>query len=154
MSTLLGIYVEHPFWAWAALGALLLAIEAGAGSGWLLWPAAAAVVVGVIALLFPGLSAPVEVLIFAILVIVSILLSRRYLPRSVIAHGGDINDNVSRLIAREGVAVTGFVRGRGRVSIDGKEWPAEVEGEGVKVSAGDKVTVTEVEGLELRVKLC
>ncbi len=42
MSDLSDFYLSHPLWIWAALGAGLLAIEVAAGSGWLLWPAAAA----------------------------------------------------------------------------------------------------------------
>ena len=43
------LYLTHPFWVWIGFAAALLAVEVATGSGWLLWPAAAAAVVSVLA---------------------------------------------------------------------------------------------------------
>ena len=45
MGNLDAFWLTHPFWGWLALGAVLLVTELMTGSGWLLWPAAAAAVV-------------------------------------------------------------------------------------------------------------
>jgi membrane protein implicated in regulation of membrane protease activity len=45
--------------------------------------------------------------------------------------------------------VTPFQEGRGRVFVDGAEWPAELEGE---AGAGGRVTVLSVSGASLRVR--
>ena len=71
MSTLLDLYGQHPFWTWMALSAAILAIEILTGSGWLLWAAASAAVVGVVSLL--GISLPTALLIYAALTMVSTL---------------------------------------------------------------------------------
>src|SRR4051812_2297534 len=79
MDAIYAFYSAHPFWVWLAAGAVLLAVEVMSGSGYLLWPAAAAAVVGLLALgLHPGL--PVELGVFAGLTLVSTILARRYLP--------------------------------------------------------------------------
>ena len=45
--TVLTLYQAHPFGAWIALAAALLALEVATGSGWLLWPSASAAVTAV-----------------------------------------------------------------------------------------------------------
>ena len=140
----------HPFWIWIAFAAALLAIEVATGSGWLLWPAASAAAVAVLAALV-DLSLPVALLVFALLTIVSTLLARRYFPRSAADHGHDINDQVVRLVGHHGVAVAPFAGGVGRVFIDGKEWAAELS-EGDRIEAGSRVEVVGVAGAHLRVK--
>jgi len=148
---LLDLYAAHPFWIWLGLAGALLAVEVAVGSGWLLWPSASAAVVGLLALVAP-LSLPAAIFIFAVLTIASTLLARRYFPRSAVAAPGDINDNVGRLIGQEGVAAAPFVDGRGRVLIDGKEWLAELEGDGA-LEVGARVVVLGVAGgTRLRVR--
>lgn len=150
MPDLAPLYANHPFWIWIGLAAALLALEVATGSGWLLWPAAAAAAVAVLAG-FTGLPLAGALLVFALLTIVSTLLARRYLPRSVTDHGLDINDQVGRLMGHHGVAVAAFAGRAGRVFVDGKEWAAELdEGEGLE--AGSRVEVVGVAGARLRVR--
>jgi membrane protein implicated in regulation of membrane protease activity len=147
---MLDFYGAQPFWIWAGFAAALLAIEVVTGSGWLLWAAASAAVTGVVAAMAdPPLFW--TLLIYAVLTMASTLLARRYLPRSAAAHAGDINDNVARLVGHRGSAAQAFARGSGRVLIDGKEWPAELD-EGEVLEAGAEVRVTAVEGTRLRVR--
>jgi hypothetical protein len=151
MDAVTSFYLAHAFWVWIALGALLLAIEVLSGSGWLLWPAATAAVVAFLAQ-FADLTPGQAVLVFVLLTISSVLLARRYLPKSLLHHGDqDINDNIGRLVGHRGRAVTPF-RGRaGRVFIDGKEWAAELD-EGEMLEVGSTVEVTGVAGAHLRVR--
>jgi membrane protein implicated in regulation of membrane protease activity len=144
------LYVSHPFWVWISFAAALLAIEVATGSGWLLWASASAAAVAVIAAIAP-LSFSIATLVFALLTIVSTLLARRYLPRSVTEPGQDINDPERRLVGSHGVAVAAFAGRTGRVFVDGKEWAAELEQEEA-LDAGARVEVVAVAGARLRVK--
>jgi inner membrane protein len=144
------LYATHPFWVWTALAAALLAAEVISGSGWLLWPAASAGVVAVLAG-FAGLQTAPAIALFAGLTIVTTFLARRYLPRSLGAHGHDINDNVARLVGHQGRAVGAFRDQHGRVFIDGKEWAAELA-DGAELAAGARVEVVGVQGARLRVR--
>ena len=150
MPTLTELYAAHPFWIWLALGGALLAMEVATGSGWLLWPAASAAVVAVIAAFAP-LGVLGAVLLFAALTIVSTLTARRYLPRSLTTHAHDINDNIARLVGHHGKAVAGFQDRAGRVFIDGKEWAAELEG-AETLEQGARVEVVKVAGARLTVR--
>lgn len=143
MDAFLTFYAEHGLWIWTGLAAALLAIEVLTGSGWLLWASASAAAVGVLGLAIE-LTPTTALLAFAALTIASTLAARRYMPRA--ATGDDINDNVGRLLGQRGAMVSS-----GRVSIDGKEWPAVSDGEeGLKV--GTAVEVTRVEGARLAVR--
>jgi membrane protein implicated in regulation of membrane protease activity len=144
MDAFLTFYAEHGLWIWTGLAAALLAIEVLTGSGWLLWASAAAAAVGVLGVAI-DLTPTTALLAFAALTIVSTLAARRYMPRTLAA-GDDINDNVGRLLGQRGAIVSS-----GRVSIDGKEWPATSEGDsGLK--PGTAVEVTRVEGARLIVR--
>ncbi len=94
----------HPFWGWAAMGALLLAAEVATATGYLLWPAASAGVIAVVQL-FSRLRLPVDLLAFALLTLVSTLIARRFLPVHLRQPGPDINDRARGLIGRSGQIV-------------------------------------------------
>ncbi|HSS12379.1 MAG TPA: hypothetical protein VLL04_00700, partial [Rhizomicrobium sp.] len=81
--------LQHPFALWLAIGAVLLAVEVATGSGWLLWPAGSAAVMGLLGLAY-HFELNLQLVIFALLTIVTTLVGRRFFPR--VAVGGDIND--------------------------------------------------------------
>lgn len=151
MNAIYDFYFVHPFWVWLAIGAVLLAAEVSTGSGYLLWPAASAAVVALITLAF-HLGLPFELVTFAGLTVAATILAKRFLPSPFRPTGPDINDPHHRLIGHHGRAAGAFQAGRGRVFVDGKEWAAELEGEGA-LDSGAPVSVTGVAGgALLRVK--
>jgi membrane protein implicated in regulation of membrane protease activity len=150
MPSLSELYATHPFWVWLVLGVVLLAAEAATGSGWLLWPAAAAAAVAVITLLGLHLGAPVELGIFAGLTLVSTFLARRYLVRAP-AVFPDINDQRQRLVGKTGKAVAAFSHGRGRAFVENAEWPADLESGG-ELASGAQVLVVGLNGPRLMVR--
>jgi membrane protein implicated in regulation of membrane protease activity len=150
MDGLMLFYAGHPFWVWLAVAALFLAVEVATGTGWLLWPAAAAMLVGLLTLVVaPGL--PIELGLFAVLTIAATYLARRFLRPVLDAGNADLNDPSLRLVGRDGEALDGFANGKGRVFVDGKEWAA-VAPEGAALAAGQKVLVVAVEGAVLTVR--
>lgn len=140
--------LQHPFALWMAIGAVLLAIEVATGSGWLLWPAASAAIMGLVGLVW-HFDLDMQLVIFAILTIITTLTGRHFFPRAIV--GADINDTRSRLTGLEGVAAGAFQDGRGRVFVDGKEWAAQLEG-GASLASGMKVIVVAVKGACLTVR--
>ncbi len=143
-------YSDHPLWVWLAFAAILLAIEVATGSGWLLWAAASAAATGVLTLLGLPLNLPGEIAVFAVLTLAATLISRRFFkpePES----DADINDQVTRLVGRSGEVARDFLRGEGRVFVDGTEWAAEADA-GAALAAGTRVKVVGVaSGARLRV---
>jgi hypothetical protein len=150
MQALIDLTAAHPFWVWMALAAILLALEIMTGSGYLLWPAAAAALVAVVSPLHLG--APAEIGVFAGLTLVGIVVARRYWPHPLRPHGPDINDPHPRLVGLHGRVAGAFLAGHGRVFVDGKEWAAELDGGG-DLAHGAEVEITAVlTGACLKVK--
>lgn len=149
MSALASFYALHPFWVWFAVAAIFLAVEVGTGTGWLLWPAASAVLVGVLALVAPiGLS--VEIALFAVLTILTTYLSRRFLQPALEGKAPDLNDPLMRLIGRDGQVLSTFENGLGRVFVDGKEWQARLDG--AAPISGQRIQVLGIDGAILTVR--
>jgi membrane protein implicated in regulation of membrane protease activity len=150
MAALTELLAAQPFWFWGGLAVALLAIEAATGTGWLLWPAASAGAVALVALVLdPGWTG--QAALFAVLTLVTTFGARRYFPRGGAAAPGDINDTASRLVGQPARSVAAFHHGEGRVSLDGKEWAAELEGGG-PLAAEAEVEVTGVRGAILTVR--
>jgi inner membrane protein len=143
MAALEAWLLAYPGWIWIGLAAVLLVGELSTGSGYLLWPAASAGVLAVVAFAAPGLNPVWQLLLFAVLTVVSTVLARRYLPHPFRAPAADpLNDTARRLIGHEGQAGGGP---EPRVFVDGKEWAAVAE-DGAPLAPGARVRVTAVLG--------
>ena len=150
MGGLVEIFTDHALLAWMAIAAVLLTIELLTGSGWLLWPAGSAAVVGAINA-GPDQSVAAQAATFAALTAASTYVGRRWLSRSF-HRGHDPNDPLTRLIGHQGEAASAFQGGRGRVFVDGKEWAAELDGDGPLAPGGRVVVVALVGGARLKVR--
>jgi membrane protein implicated in regulation of membrane protease activity len=138
-------YGAHPFWVWASVCALLLAAEVASGSGYLLWPAAAAALVGLLGLVMP-LGPVGEIAAFAGLTLVSILLARRFLPRRKVQIVPEDAEPAARLIGRFGETVGPFEGRCGRAFVDGAEWIAEIDDAAEPIAPGERIEVVDVLG--------
>ncbi len=117
----------HPAEVWGALAALFLVVELATGSGWLLWPCAAAALAALVAL-WPPSTWPAELLLFAVLTVVFTVIGRRWMARRRAGeHAGDLNDQSAQLVGRIGEVSAPFEQGRGRVFVSGKDWAADIE---------------------------
>ena len=150
MGAFFEIFTDHALLAWMAIAAVFLTIELLTGSGWLLWPAGSAAVVGAINA-GPDQSLVAQAATFAALTAASTYAGRRWLGRPS-RRGHDPNDSLTRLIGRHGEAASGFEGGRGRVFVDGKEWAAELVGDGPLVPGGRVEVVALVGGARLKVR--
>lgn len=149
MDALVHLYGQAPLWPWIALGALLLAAETATGSGWLLWPAVCAALVGLLHLTPLPMRFPGDLAAFALLTLATTASARRWLGRP--AAGPDLNDQAARLVGRAGTAATDFVRGEGRALVGGSEWPAALADGGV-LAAGEGLVVVGLDGPRLLVR--
>jgi membrane protein implicated in regulation of membrane protease activity len=150
MDQLYFLWIAHPAAAWIALGVVLLAAEAVTGSGWLLWPAAAALAPALVSLVAFRDEVGAQWILFALTAIVLTWIGRRYLrtwPRT--PH--DINDARGAMIGQVGQVTSVSDHGQCRVMVGGKEWAAESPG--AHPHAGERVQVTAViGGARLQVK--
>lgn len=149
MDWLTDLYASQPFWIWLAIAALILAVEAAAGTEWLLWPAVAAGVVAVLTAIGLPLGFVGELIVFALLTLLGTVFARKFVQR-INPSEVDINDRDHRLVGQRAQVVQAFVDGRGRVFVSGAEWPADIEG--AAPLAGDSVIVESAGGARLKVR--
>lgn len=136
------------FWHWLVLALVFVAVEPFVPGTFFLWMGISAGLVGLLLWLAPGLSFELQVLAFAILSVVAIVLSRRYLARHPIETDEPLlNRRAEQYVGRVFTLREPILNGRGRLRVDDTVW--RVEGEDCE--AGARVEVTGVSGTVLRV---
>ena len=132
----------EPGWLWAIAGIVLLIAEVIAPGFFLLFVGAAAVLTGVFTLMF-NLSLAPQLVLFAIYATVAVLLGKRYYAEPAGAHdSARLNDPGQRLVGRSVLVVEPVDEHGGRVKVGDSEWSAR----GGPAAAGDRVTITGVDG--------
>jgi hypothetical protein len=142
---------SFPWWAWLALGLILLLLEMLTPGGfYVFFFGAGAIVVGILALL--GVAGPLwlQVVLFAIFSIASLALFRRPILERLRARepGHAVDSLVGEVAtARDAIAPAG---GLGQVTLRGSVWNA-VNAGAHPIGAGELCTVTRVDNLQLHV---
>lgn len=136
-------------WGWLAFAALLGVAEVMIPGVFLIWVALAAAVTGLIALLLP-VSVPVQLLIFALLCLVSVWGGRRwYVANPVNSQDPLLNDRTARLIGEVVLVVEPIEAGRGRVKVGDSVWSCR----GPDAPVGSRVRVVGADASVLQVEL-
>lgn len=136
-------------WGWLVFAALLGVAEVMIPGVFLIWVALAAAVTGLIALLLP-VSVPVQLLIFALLCLISVWGGRRwYVANPVNSQDPLLNDRTARLIGEVVLVVEPIEAGRGRVKVGDSVWSCR----GPDAPVGSRVRVVGAEASVLKVEL-
>jgi membrane protein implicated in regulation of membrane protease activity len=137
------------FWYWWALAALLLVFEMMLPGVVFLFLAIGAAAAGFVLLIASDLSLELQLVIFAVVAVVSAVGLRRTLRRlqSHDATPNTINARGDSLVGRIIVLDAPILNGRGRVVLGDGSWTVV----GPDMTAGAKVRVTAVNGTELSV---
>ncbi|WP_269585517.1 NfeD family protein [Roseibium sp. Sym1] len=132
-------------WSWFVLGLLLLGLEILAPGTIFLWFGLSAIVVGIVSLVY-DFAWQIDVSLFIVLSLVSLLIGRRLMIR-LISEKGDpgLNQRGSRYVGREFTLATPLSEGAGNLSIDDTIWRIT----GPDLPAGTKVRVESIDGVRL-----
>ncbi|MCF8468128.1 MAG: NfeD family protein [Sneathiella sp.] len=137
------------FWSWWILGLVLVILEVFAPSTVFLWLGIAAGLVGVVAWLFPQMRWEYEWILFAIIAVVSIIISRRFFVKNPgVEDNPTLNQRGAQYIGRQFTLTEAIRNGRGKIHVDDSQWAVE----GPDLEAGDSVKVTGVDGTLLIVE--
>jgi len=137
------------FWGWWIMGLILIILEVFAPSTVFLWLGISAGIVGAIAFFLPDLSWQYEWTIFAIIAIVSIILSRRFLRKNPgVEDNLTLNKRGAQYIGRQFTLSEAIVNGRGKIHVDDTQWVVE----GPDMEDGKAVLVTGTDGTLLVVE--
>lgn len=127
-----------PQWSWLVLGLVLAIAEMVVPGVFLIWFAVAALIVGLLSFVVP-LGLPLQVALFAVLSVASVLGSRRWLRGHPVESADPLlNQRGQQLVGRQVIVTEAIVGGSGRVRCGDTEWLAQ----GPDTAAGERLTVT------------
>lgn len=137
------------FWHWWVLGFALLIAEILLPGTFCMWLGIAALVTGGVAWLLPGLSWPVELVVFSALSAVNVLLWFRFRNRE---SGGEADNGLNQrgrnYIGQVFSLAEPIQNGFGKARVEDTVWRVA----GPELPLGAKVRVKSVEGATLRVE--
>jgi membrane protein implicated in regulation of membrane protease activity len=136
-------------WTWVVAGLILLALEVLLPGTFFLWFGVSAIIVGIVALIFPTIPWQGELIAFVVLAIVLVIIGRRYYGGGLgrIRPSG-LNERALNLVGRETVIGEPIVDGRGRIRVDDTVWRIT----GPDMPSGSRVKVVGADGSVLRVE--
>jgi len=135
------------YWHWFVLGVLLVTLEIFAPSTFFLWLGISAALVGLVLLVIPGLSWPLQIILFAVLAVVTILVGRQYIRRRPIQSDEPLlNRRAEQYVGRVFTLEEPVVNGVGKVRVDDSTWRIA----GPDIGAGAQVRITAADGVILK----
>ena len=135
---------------WLILGVLLLVLEVVTGTTYILWPAVAAIIVGIIAFVLP-LAWEMQFLLFFILSGILLVVGHKFVrPKMKGGEPSELNDRARSMVGMRVKAVADFDTGIGRVQVGDTQWRASIV-DGNPVS-GAELRVVSVKGTTLQVE--
>ena len=148
MSAFLETVRELGYWAWFIAGVALLIIEVVAPGAIFMWLGIAALVVGGLNFLIPAMSWELQFALFAVISVVSIVLSRRYLKKRPLETANPtLNRRGQQYVGRVVQLEEAVHNGTGRVRLDDTFWRVT----GADMAAGVRVEIVGSDGATLQV---
>ena len=142
--------LEHlVFWHWWVLGLALLVLEVVMPGTFFLWLAIAAGITGFVMLAFPAMGWALEVVVFAVLAVASVLIGRAILKRHPIETADPtLNRRGEQHVGKVYTLAVAIENGRGTLQVGDSVWRVE----GPDLPAGAQVRVTAADGAALKVE--
>lgn len=138
----------QPALFWLCLGGLLLITEMLGTAGYLLWSGMAALCVSLLTWILP-ISWPIQGVLFAILTVISAVFWHLWLKRRKLSKEAEnLNQKTHQLIGVHAVLLSDTENGFSRVKLADGSWRVYSD---TPLLAGDKVTVTAIDGITLQV---
>jgi membrane protein implicated in regulation of membrane protease activity len=137
------------FWHWWIFAGLLLILELTITMFFFLWLGIAAAAVGLILLVFPGLSVETQLVLFAVTSIVAVIVWKKYREaRPVKTDQPNLNRRGHQYIGRVFTLEEPIINGDGKVTVDDSTWRVK----GPDLPTGTTVKVTGIDGVIFSVK--
>ena len=136
-------------WHWLLLGVLLIISELLSPAAVFIWLAVAAGLVGLILVAFPQIDWLLQLLLFAGLSLLSLVVGRRFFKHHPIATDRpNLNRRGHQYVGRVFTLDAPIVNGGGRIKVDDTTWKIS----GADCPEGTRITVTGVDGVILTVR--
>jgi membrane protein implicated in regulation of membrane protease activity len=139
------LFAELGPWNWVVLGLILMIFEVAAPGIFLLWFGVAALIVGVVAILFGealGLGWQIQVILFLVLSVIAVFIGRRLIGATdVVSDEPLLNMRGEQLIGQVVTLEEATVNGRGRARVGDSLWRVT----GPDLAAGTRVRITGID---------
>jgi membrane protein implicated in regulation of membrane protease activity len=140
------------FWHWMVLGVILVVLEILLPGIWFLWLGLGALTTGLIVLIISDLSWQVQSVVFCALSVISVIVGRLIMRSRTPEDHPTLNKRAAQYIGKVYILEDSTQRGHGRVRIGDSIWHVQLVDPATELAAGDKVTVTGVDGATLQVE--
>ncbi len=132
------------FWHWWIVAGLLLILELTAPTYFFLWLGIAAAATGLLLLVFPGIPLETQLVLFAALSVVAIVVWRKYREtKPVVSDQPNLNRRGEQYEGRVFTLQQPIKNGVGKVTVDDSTWRVK----GPDLPVGTKVRVEGVDGV-------
>ncbi len=144
------LITQLEFWHWLTFALILIILEMLSPGVFLMWLGIAAGIVGLVMLVQPDLSWQTQMILFALLSLVSIIFWR-WAQKHFKRESDDLhlNRRAEQYIGRTFYLIEPIVNGMGKIKVDDSTW--KVHGE--DAPAGTQVEVTGVDGVIFEVAI-
>ena len=144
------LFEQLEFWHWLILAAVLMAAEMLVTGAILLWLGISAALVGLLVLAVPGTPWVVQLLVFAVLSVITAFSWRAYRKKYPAPESDqpNLNKRGSQYIGRTFTLQEAITNGQGKLNVDDTVWKIV----GSDQPEGSKVKVTGVNGTVLTVE--
>lgn len=137
------------FWHWWIFAAVLITLEVLLGTFDLLWMGIAAFIVGLVVWIFPSLAWEGQIVIFAILSVLSIIVWRNYAKKNpAVSDEPLLNRRGEQYVGRVVTLEEPIIDGIGKVKLDDSTW--KVQGE--DCDAGTKIKIIAVDNVVFQIE--
>ena len=137
------------YWHWLILAVVMIILEMLMPGAYLLWMGVSAIFIGALMYVFPEMVFLVQILIFAMLSVISVVMYRSYRKKNpLVTDEPALNRRGEQYIGRTFTLEEPIVNGEGKIIVDDTTWKVA----GMDMSAGMTVRVVSVEGSTLKVE--
>ncbi len=144
------VFQHVVFWHWWVVATAVLLLETVTGTFYLLWISFAAAIVGLVLLLIPSLGGEVQLMLFAVLSMVSVVGWHRWRLKQPeqVTDQPKLNRRGEQYVGRQFTLDAAIVNGEGKLRVDDTSWRVH----GPDLPAGRTVRVVRADGATLVVE--
>jgi len=136
-------------WSWLIIGLVLVVIEMLAPSLVFVWFGVAAIVVGLVVALMPDMAWQGQLLMFAVLAVMSLVGGRLWLKENPLqSEDNGLNRRAEQYVGRSFTLEEAMSDGEGKLKVDDTIWKIQ----GPVLPVGSRVKVTDADGTILTVE--
>ncbi len=137
------------YWHWLILAVVMIILEMLIPGAYFLWMGVSAIFVGAFMYVFPEMVFLVQILIFAVLSVISVMMYKSYRKKNpIVTDEPALNRRGEKYIGQSFTLKEPIVNGEGKITVDDSTWKIR----GVDIDAGETVRVIAVEGATLIVE--